>query len=153
MVGGFAMARNRATYDEDFYAWTVEQARLLRTGELSALDIENIAEEIESMGRSDKREIESRLTVLLAHLLKWLFQPEQRSSGWSGTIREQRRRIEKLLRESPSLRPMLADAVEEAYAEAREDAWEETGLGQDAFPAECPFTAEQVLARSFLPET
>jgi hypothetical protein len=146
------MARNRAAYDEDFHAWTVEQARLLRAGELSALDIENIAEEIESMGRSDKREIESRLTVLLVHLLKWQFQPAHRSSGWSGTIREQRRRIEKLLRESPSLRLMLADAVAEAYAEAREDAGEETGLGPDAFPAECPFTADEVLARGFMPE-
>jgi hypothetical protein len=146
------MARNRAAYDEDFYAWTVEQARLLREGEFAQIDIENVAEELESMGRGDKREIESRLTVLLVHLLKWQFQPAHRSSGWSGTIREQRRRIEKLLRESPSLRPMPAEALAEAYADAREDAAEETGLGEDAFPAECPFTAEEVLARGFMPE-
>lgn len=146
------MARNRAVYDEDFYAWTVEQARLLRAGELSALDAENIAEEIESMGKSDRRELRSRLTVLLSHLLKWRFQPEQRSSSWSGTIREQRRQIELVLADSPSLRPVLAKALAEAYAEAREDGAEETGLGPDAFPAECPFTAEEVLARGFLPE-
>ena len=146
------MARNRAAYDEDFYAWTVEQARLLRAGEVSALDTENLAEEIESMGKSDRRELRSRLTVLVSHLLKWQFQPEQRSSSWSGTIREQRRQIELVLADSPSLRPAVAEALAQAYAEAREDAAEETGLGQGAFPAECPFTAEQVLAHGFLPQ-
>jgi hypothetical protein len=146
------MARNRAAYDEDFYAWTVEQARLLRAGEVSALDTENLAEEIESMGRRDKREINSRLTVLLHHLLKWQFQPEKRSPSWSGTIREQRRQIEKLLRESPSLRSTVPEMLAEAYSDAREDAAEETGLGQDVFPVHCPFTAEEVLARGFLPE-
>ena len=86
------MSRNAVDYEKDFYAWTVEQARLLRSGELSAVDIENIAEEIESMGRSDRREIKSRLIVLLSHLLKWQMQPQMRSAGWSATIREQRRR-------------------------------------------------------------
>jgi len=146
------MSRNRADYEEDFYAWTIEQARLLRAGEFSALDIENIAEEIESMGRSDRRAIESRLTVLLAHLLKWQLQPEMRSTSWSGTIREQRRQIERLLRESPSLRPFVPEVLSEAYAEAREDAAEETGLSQSTFPETCPFTAEEALSREFLPE-
>ena len=85
------MPRNAVDYEEDFYAWTMEQAQLLRSGEFSELDIENIAEELETMGRSDKREIESRLTVLLAHLLKWQLQVGLRSKSWSGTIREQRR--------------------------------------------------------------
>lgn len=146
------MSRNSVDYEDDFYAWTVEQARLLRSGELSAVDIENIAEEIESMGRSDRRAIESRLTVLLIHLLKWQMQPTVRSPSWSATIREQRRRIEKLLRELPSLRPFFAAALAEAYAEAREDAAEETGLAEAAFPEACPFTAEEVLARGFLPQ-
>jgi hypothetical protein len=146
------MGSNSADYEEDFYAWTVEQARLLRLGEFSAIDVANIAEEIESMGRSDRRAIESRLTVLLTHLLKWQLQPAMRSPGWSGTIREQRRRIEKLLRESPSLRPFVAETLSEAYAEAREDALEETGLPETDFPAECPFTPDEVLSRSFLPE-
>lgn len=146
------MPRNAIDYEVDFYAWTVEQARLLRTGELSAIDAANIAEEIESMGRGDRRAIESRLTILLTHLLKWQTQPAMRSTGWSGTIREQRRQIEKLLRESPSLRPFFAEAVAAAYADAREDAQEETGLPESAFPAACPFTADEVLARGFLPE-
>jgi hypothetical protein len=79
------MSRNSAGYDEDFYAWTVEQARPLRSGELSSIDVENTAEEIESLGRSDKRTIESRLTVLLTRLLKWQVQPKLRSGSWSDT--------------------------------------------------------------------
>jgi hypothetical protein len=82
------MSRNSAGYENDFYAWTVEQARLLRSGELSAIDAANVAEEIESMGRSDRREIKSRLIALLSHLLKWRMQPEIRSTSWSGTIRD-----------------------------------------------------------------
>ena len=146
------MARNAAAYDDDFYAWTEEQARLLRAGEFSQLDIENIAEELESMGRSDKREIESRLEVLLMHLLKWQLQIKLRSPSWSGTIREQRRRIGKLLGESPSLRAVVDQLIPEAYTEAREKAAEETGLAETSFPAVCPFTSKQVLSENFLPE-
>jgi Domain of unknown function DUF29 len=146
------MPRNRVDYEEDFYAWTAEQARLLRSGELTSIDVANIAEEIESLGRSDKRAIESRLTVLLMHLLKWQIQSKMRSQSWSGTILEQRRRIEKLLRESPSLRASVNEALAEAYSDAREAASNDTGLPETDFPTECPFTAEQVLSRSFLPE-
>jgi hypothetical protein len=146
------MPRNRVDYEEDFYAWTAEQARLLRSGELTSIDVANIAEEIESLGRSDKRAIESRLTVLLMHLLKWQIQSKMRSQSWSGTILEQRRRIEKLLRESPSLRASVNEALAEAYSDAREAASNETGLPEIDFPSECPFTPEQVLSRSFLPE-
>jgi Domain of unknown function DUF29 len=146
------MPRNRVDYEEDFYAWTAEQARLLRSGELTSIDVANIAEEIESLGRSDKRAIESRLTVLLMHLLKWQIQSKMRSQSWSGTILEQRRRIEKLLRESPSLRASIDEALAEAYSDAREAASNDTGLPETDFPTECPFTVEQVLSRSFLPE-
>ena len=146
------MPRNSVDYEEDFYAGTVEQARLLRSGELSSIDIGNIAEEIESLGRSDRREIQSRLTVLLTHLLKWQLQPTMRSSSWSGTIREQRRQIEKLLRESPSLRPFIGETLAEAYSDAREDAPEETGLPETDLPTECPFTPAEVMSRWFLPD-
>lgn len=146
------MPRNAVAYDDDFFAWTQEQARLLRTGEFSQIDIENVAEELESMGRSDKREIESRLEVLLMHLLKWQVQTLARSPGWSATIREQRRRIQKLLRESPSLRPVVGQLIPEAYVEGREKAMNETGLPGPMFPAECPFTPEQILSEDFLPE-
>ena len=108
-----------AAYEEDFYAWTVEQARLLRSGEFSSIDAANIAEEIESLGRSDRRKLESRMTVLLMHLLKWQKQSKLRSRTWSGTILEQRRRIEKLLKESPSLRPSINEALAEVFTEAR----------------------------------
>jgi hypothetical protein len=146
------MRRNSTAYDEDFYAWTQEQAKLLRSGNLSQIDVENVAEELESMGRSDKREIDSRLEVLLMHLLKWQVQVRQRSPGWSGTIREQRRRITKLLRESPSLRPAIAQLIPEAYLEARDKASDETGLPESMFPTECPFTPDQIMAEDFLPE-
>jgi Domain of unknown function DUF29 len=146
------MTRNAVDYEEDFFAWTAEQARLLRAGELSALDIANIAEEIESLGRSDRRELGNRLAVLLMHLLKWQKQPDMRSKSWSATIREQRRQIDRLLRESPSLRPFVAAELTEAHRNAREDAVEETGLAETAFPTACPFTLDEILSRSFLPE-
>jgi hypothetical protein len=146
------MARNAAAYDEDFYAWTEEQARLLRTGEFSQLDIENIAEELESMGRSDKREIDNRLVVLLVHLLKWQVQVGYRSKSWSATVREQRQQIEDLLSESPSLRSRIGSVRRGLYARARHVAAGETGLPETTFPAACPFTPEQILAEDFLPE-
>ncbi len=146
------MARNAVAYDEDFYAWTLEQARLLRSGEFSQIDVENLAEELESMGRSDRRELDSRLVVLVVHLLKWQLQVRLRSPSGTGTIREQRRQIEKLLRESPSLRPMTDQLLSEAYAEAREKAADETGLPETSFPVVCPFTAAQALTADFLPE-
>ena len=146
------MPRNSIEYEEDFYAWTVEQSRLLRSGELSAIDVANIAEEIESMGRSDRRELKSRLIVLLMHLLKWRHQPGGRSRSWSATIDEQRLQIEGLLAESPSLRPNAAMMLADVHAIARARAIAETGLADEVFPEACPFTADEVLSRAFLPE-
>ena len=146
------MPRNAAGYEEDFYAWTVEQSRLLRSGELSAIDAVNIAEEIESMGRSDRRELKSRLIVLLMHLSKWRHQPAARSRSWSATIDEQRLQIEGVLAESPSLRPMLAAMLPEAYAIARARAIAETGLADAVFPEACPFSQDDVLSRTFVPD-
>lgn len=146
------MPRNAAVYDKDFYAWSEEQGRLLRAGELAEIDALNLAEEIESMGRRDRHELESRLTVLVTHLLKWQAQPDHRSPGWSGTIREQRRQIARNLRDSPSLRPVLDQALAEIYADAREDAAEETGISEGDFALDCPFTLDEVLSRSFLPD-
>jgi hypothetical protein len=146
------MTRNTVDYEKDFYAWTVEQARLLRSGELSEIDVENIAEEIESMGRSDRREIHSRLVVLLMHLLKWQYQKRARSRSWSSTILTQRREIEQLLAESPSLRPSFIQMFSKAYADARQQAALATGLRIGTFPETCLFTPEEVLTREFLPE-
>jgi len=146
------MPRNAAAYDEDFFAWTEEQARLLRAGELAEIDALNLAEEVESVGKSDRREIRSRLIVLLAHLLKWRFQPDARSSGWVGTIREQRDQIEAILEDSPSLRPVIAEVLSRTYKRAHAIATEETGLPDTTFPTVCPFTSDQILAEDFLPQ-
>jgi hypothetical protein len=146
------MSQNSVLYDEDFFAWTIEQARLLRAGEFSAVDAANVAEEIESMGRGDRRELQSRLVVLIMHLLKWHFQPSARSRSWSATIDEQRLQIDQAFAESPSLRPLAGGMLPQAYAIARERAIAETGFADDIFPATCSFTLAEVLTRSFLPE-
>jgi hypothetical protein len=98
---------NLATHKSDFYAWTQEQAHLLKTGQLYQIDRHNIAEELQDMGRSEKRQLESRLEILIVHLLKWQFQPSLRSRSWQLTIKEQRLRLELLMQENPSLRSHL----------------------------------------------
>ncbi len=140
-----------ALYERDFYAWTQRQAALFRARQPAAYDWDNIAEEIESLGRSEQSEIENRIEVLLHHLLKWQFQPAQRSRSWLGTIDEQRRRIEKIVRKSPSLKPYPSTTLDEAYADARAAAAIETGLAFESFPADCPYAISQVLDREFLP--
>ena len=139
-------------YDRDFYAWTNEQAALLRAGELSAADIEHIAEEIESMGRTEKRELVSRLTVLLLHLLKWQFQPARRGSSWRRTILEQRIRLASHLADNPSLKGRLADAITESYRLAVIGAVDETGHEEATFPAICPWSFDQMMDEAFWPE-
>lgn len=139
-------------YESDYARWCAEQGALLRDGRFDALDRENLAEEIESLGRSDRREIESRLKVLLAHLLKWRYQAEGRSGSWHSTIRDQRRGIAKVIKESPSLRTHPAKALKDEYADAISDAVDETGISEDTFPATCPFTIEQILDLNWLPE-
>jgi hypothetical protein len=146
------MPRNAAAYDEDFFAWTEEQARLLRAGEFSQLDIANVAEEMEDMGRSIRRELRNRLSVLTMHLLKWRYQPGYRSPSWSGTISEQREQIADLISESPSLKPVLAQEFTKMYRSAVNKAMSETGLPEATFPADCPFTPDQILAADFLPQ-
>ena len=125
-------------YDTDFSAWCQEQARQLRAGQLDALDIENLAEELEGMARSDKRQIRSRLEVLITHLLKWKYQPGRRSGSWRSTIGEQRRRIAEVVSDSPSLATYPAMIAVDAYAAARYCAAHETGMDFSLFPAVCP---------------
>lgn len=138
-------------YERDFVFWCEETARLLRAGRFSEIDIENTAEEIESMARSDKRQVRSRLRVLILHLLKWERQPDKRKVGWEKTMATQREEIQDLLEESPSLRPMLGEAIAKVYPRAVEKAVEETRLPATAFPSECPYTPEQIMDRNFLP--
>ena len=132
-------------YDADFYAWANEQAALLRAGRLRAADIAHIAEEIESMGRSEKRELTSRLVVLLAHLLKWDAQPDRRGRSWILTIREQREEVAEVLHDNPSLRARIEEILADAYRKALLAAQRETGLPESAFPAACPWTFEQAM--------
>jgi Domain of unknown function DUF29 len=138
-------------YEEDFFAWTQNQAGLLRARDTRGLDWDNVAEEIDSMGRRDRRELESRLRLILHHLLKWQAQPGLRSRSLQRTLREQRRQAEKLLKESPSLRPQVPALLDEAYPDALADALDETGLRPQSFPADCPFTVEQILDPGYLP--
>ena len=139
-------------YERDFYAWTIEQAGLLRAGKLSAADVENLAEEIESMGRGEKRELINRLSVLLAHLLKWRFQPERRGHSWTYTIREQRLQIARLMKDNPSLRAKTAEAMADAYETALLAAAEDAGLPENALPAACPYSFEEATGADFWPD-
>jgi hypothetical protein len=146
------MPRNTTGYEEDFYAWTIEQAKLLRSGEFSKIDALNVAEEIESVGRRDRRELADRLESLIAELLKWRSQPGSRCGNWKSEILQQRFEIENIIEDSPSLRQFAAGCLAESYSDARERVIDEMGLLQPDFPADCPFTPEQILAEDFLPE-
>lgn len=133
-------------YDRDFYAWANEQAGLLRAGNLSCADIENIAEEIETLGRSEKRELVSRLTVLLHHLLKWRFQPERRGRSWELSIAIARDELVDHLCDNPSLKATLSGSMATGYRRARRSAELETGLPGNTFPVQCPWTFDQAMS-------
>lgn len=140
-----------ARYDDDVIAWAEEQAKLLRSKQFDALDIENIAEEIEDVGKSEQRELESRMAVLLAHLLKWQLQPKRRGASWLRTINIQRTSIERRLRKTPSLKRCIYDVEwwEDAWGDARVLLEKETGIVE--VPRECPWTIDQVLDLEFVP--
>jgi len=140
-----------SAYEKDFCAWADTNVRLLRLGRFSEIDVEHIAEELEGMTRSERRELGSRLAVLMAHLLKWRFQPERRSESWRSAIDVQRGDIADLLEESPSLRHGIDERIGRAYAKAIRLASGETGLSRSTFPEECPFTIDQLLDEAFWP--
>jgi hypothetical protein len=139
-------------YDQDFYAWANEQAALLRAGRLTEADIENIAEEIESMGRSEKRELVSRLAIRLQHPLKWQFQPGRRSASWRLSIENTRLQLDDHLNDNPSLKSQLEGAMRSAYRRAVNEAVAETGFPRTAFPADCPYSYDQAMQPDFWPE-
>jgi hypothetical protein len=141
-----------STYEQDFHQWTRDQAEHLRSGRLSALDVEHLAEELDSMGARERRELTNRLKVLIAHLLKWHCQPQLRSRSWDATIREQRLSLQDLLDDNPSLRPVLEDQLRRAYRLARLLAIKETNLEESTFPAGCPYSAAEVLEEGYYPE-
>lgn len=139
-------------HDEDFYAWAMEEANLLRQRRLNELDIDNLIEELESMGASEKREIRSRMEQLLKHLLKWQFQSDLQCRSWKNSIRHQRKALLAVVKDNPSLRPTISEYIKDAYKNALEDAVEETGLYKQTFPVECPYTFEQIMDEAFFPE-
>jgi hypothetical protein len=142
-------------YDTDFYAWTQAQAEALRAKESKTLDWDNLAEEIESLGRSQRKAVRSHLRNLLMHLLKWTYQPDQRpqlGGSWRTSIRNARREIRDELYDSPSLRSLPGTLLSEVYSEAREDAADETGLPIQTFPNICRWSVEEVLFPDFWPD-
>ncbi len=139
-------------YEQDYYLWLEKTVQLLKNGQLSALDIENLIEEIQDMGISQKNALESNLIVLVMHLLKWKYQPQKQTGSWRRSIREHRRRILKAFRNSPSLKRYFEEIFDEAYQEARLQASDETGLSLETFPLDCPFTKEEILNTDYLPE-
>ena len=139
-------------YDEDFYAWITATIELLRQRRFTEIDITHLAEELEDMGKRERRALESHIRNVTLHLLKWRYQPYKRSVSWRQSIRNGRIEIQKLLRDSPSLASQIPQMVEDEYPAARADAIDDTGLTEDTFPTQCPFTAEQVLDAEFWPE-
>ena len=144
---------NNPLYETDFYTWTQEQAAVLKAGNFSALDIENLLEEIESMGRSEKNALKSHLRVLLMHLLKWQYQPEKNvlGSSWKNTLTTQRLEVSDVLSENPGLKPSTSEVMDKAYRLAKNDAASETNLAVEIFPEVCPWTFGQIIDPEFFP--
>ncbi len=140
---------NTRLYDQDFYAWTIAQSQFLQKGEWRSLDIQNLVEEIESLGRQQRQELRNRLGVLIGHLLKWEYQPELRGKSWRATIREQRQAILRLLAENPSLKPYLLEAIADSYDSALAIVVRETPLDYLDLPLECPYAVAEICDLAF----
>jgi hypothetical protein len=142
----------RPKYNEDLYGWAMENASLLKKGKYKEADMDNIIEEMETLGRSNKRELVSRSGVLIAHLLKWQYQPKIRNSSWEGTIERQRIEIGDLLDENPSLKSRIQDAIPKSYKYALSILKEETPIDLKQLSSQCPYTFDQIMNESFYPE-
>ncbi len=145
---------SRTPYDKDVILWSQEQARLLRARQFAELDIEHLADEIEDVGKSEKRELASRVAVLLAHLLKWRGQPENRTKSWRTTIKDQRKQIALAIKETPSLKALMRsrDWEEGVWLDARAQGRKETGLAEEDLPEACPWPLDQAADPEFWPE-
>ena len=140
-------------YNSDFYGWTKEQVQLLREEKWEILDKLNLIEEIETLGRQERRELVNRLALLLGHLLKWQYQPEKRSNSWLATIREQRTQVKRILTDSPSLKSYLEEALQLSYEDGINLAVKETNLPYETFSQSCNYGISQILDNEFLPES
>jgi len=155
------MTKLANTYETDYWLWTQHNIKLLRQGKLNKIDIEHIIEELEDMGKSTRRELASRLIVLLAHLLKWQYQlkhlselhSEFQGNSWRSSINEQRKQLERLLRDNPSLKKQMPDTITEIWKDSVDLAHQDTGLSLDTFPTECPYQLTQVFEITWFPET
>lgn len=143
---------SQVLYSDDFYGWTLEQSRLMKARRFDELDVQHLIEEIDSMGASERRQMVSRLKVLMMHLLKWSYESDHRSKSWQLTIREQRRQIPRHLKDNPSLKSKMPELLELAYDDALFLAEAETGLDKSFFPVDCPWTLEQMLNNDFWPD-
>ena len=139
-------------YENDFYAWATRNAKLMREGKLSEIDVDHIAEELEEMSGSQRRELVSRLAVLTAHLLKWQYEPELRGRSWKLTIMSQRDNLADLLDESPSLKSQSGPLLPKAYGRAKRYASIQTGLSETAFPDLCPYSFDQLIDPDYWPK-
>ena len=143
---------NANLHETDLYAWTRQQVQLLKSGQLSALDVSNLIDEVDDMGGSIRNQLESRLEVLLMHLLKWQYQPNYRGRSWQLTIKQQRRKIERLIRKNPSLQNTLDQTLADAYGDAILAAAKETGMAENIFPEQCPYSIQQIIYSDYLPD-
>jgi len=141
----------QSLYETDFYAWTQEQTKLLKNQQWNQLDLPNLMEEIESLGKQQRAELRNRLRILIGHLLKWEYQTERRSRSWLMTIRVQRRDTQELLAENPSLKPYLEEALQKIYENGRDLASGETNLPLKTFPKNCPYSLVEIFQDDFYP--
>jgi len=141
--------KERASYDSDFYTWSQEQGRLVREGRWSEVDRENVAEEIESLGREQFNKLESAIRVILIHMLKWDHQPEKRSRSWAVSIAAQRAELDDILDDNPGLKPRIGEAILRAHRKARLEAINETGLKKSVFADACPYSFDEITSRPF----
>ena len=139
-------------YEEDFYGWTMQNVQFLKQRNYQEADIEHIIEELEEMGTSNENQLINRLAVLIAHLLKWQFQPDFRGRSWEGTIEEQRRKIERIIKKNPSLKPKIPEAIEEGFADSKAIIKKETPIDLKILPENCPYTFDQIMDNEFYPD-
>ena len=152
MTTPYNNASTHEDYEQDYNLWLQKNVALLRQGKINHIDAANIAEELESMGKRDRRQLLNRAIVLLAHLIKWAYQPDAICSSWEGTIIEQRRRLLQLLKDSPSLKPLMEQQVSQAWEAACKDASVQTGQPVTTYPQQCPWGISQILDADWFPE-
>jgi hypothetical protein len=146
------MSTTNPRYDQDVYGWAIHTAELLRSNKMDEVDFDNIIEEMEALGRSEKHELINRLSLVITHLLKWQYQPEKRTRSWELTIQEQRKQSKIHIKDNPSLKSKLVDVLEDAYDIAKIKAEKETALHQSVFPKGCPYTFGEIMSDEFYPD-